>query len=272
MVDLNKRFLVALSFPGEYREFVETVAHLLSQELGKQRVLYDKFHEAEFARPNLDTHLQSLYHDESELLVVFLCADYERKEWTGLEWRAIRDLIKKKQDTSIMLIRLDDANISGLFSIDGYISANGRKPTEIAALITSRLRQAPHIDKPSGKALQPLFAEHHELVSGRSKNMSLHDKEEEQSYPDDEWWENLERTVVDLYSQGLIQHEIWSRAGGDLSVVNLNASSRGAWHAALRSLKQGGGGQGISHLTLLSKMLEDYPDNRELKALRHSLD
>lgn len=136
----NKRFLVALSFPGEYRSFIEKVAHLLSQELGKQRVLYDKFHEAEFARPNLDTHLQALYHNESELLVVFLCAEYERKEWTGLEWRAIRDLIKQKQDTSIMFIRLDEANIPGLFSIDGYISAQGREPAEIATLIFSRLQ------------------------------------------------------------------------------------------------------------------------------------
>jgi hypothetical protein len=139
-VDLNRRFLVALSFPGEYRRVVEKVAHLLAQELGKQRVLYDRFHEAEFARPNLDTHLQALYHNESELLVVFLCAEYERKEWTGLEWRAIRDLIKKKQDASIMFIRLDDADISGLFSIDGYISAQGREPAEIATLILSRLQ------------------------------------------------------------------------------------------------------------------------------------
>lgn len=140
MSESNKRFLVALSFPGEHREFVAKVAQRLSRELGQSRVLYDKFHEAEFARPNLDTHLQALYHDESELVVVFLCADYERKEWPGLEWRAIRDLIKKKQATSIMLIRLDDANISGVFSIDGYISAEGRVPTDIAALIIDRLR------------------------------------------------------------------------------------------------------------------------------------
>lgn len=140
MIESNKRFFVALSFPGEYREFVANVARLLSDELGTQQVLYDKFHEAEFARPNLDTHLQTLYHDESELVVVFLCAEYERKEWPGLEWRAIRDLIKKKQDTSIMLIRLDDTDVSGIFSIDGYISAQGREPIDIATLIIDRLQ------------------------------------------------------------------------------------------------------------------------------------
>lgn len=138
-IESNKRFLVALSFPGEHREFVADVAQHLSRELGQPRVLYDRFHEAEFARPNLDTHLQALYHDESELVVVFLSANYERKEWPGLEWRAIRDLIKKKQAPSIMLIRLDDANVSGVFSIDGYINAEGRTPADIAALIIDRL-------------------------------------------------------------------------------------------------------------------------------------
>ena len=49
VIESKKRFLVALSFPGEHREFVANVAHLLSRELGQQRVLYDKFHEAEFA-------------------------------------------------------------------------------------------------------------------------------------------------------------------------------------------------------------------------------
>jgi hypothetical protein len=83
--------------------------------------------------------LQTLYHNESDLVVVFLCGDFERKEWPGLEWRAIRDLIKKKQDTAVMFVRLDDADISGVFSIDGYVSAEGRKPSEIAALILRRL-------------------------------------------------------------------------------------------------------------------------------------
>ena len=90
--------------------------------------------------PNLDTHLQALYHDESVLVVVFLCADYERKEWTGLEWRSIRDLLKKKQDLSIMLVRMDDANVAGVFSIDGYVSAEGRTPSQITDMILQRLQ------------------------------------------------------------------------------------------------------------------------------------
>jgi hypothetical protein len=140
LTNSGKRFLVALSFPGEHRQFVASVAEQLSLHLGRDRILYDKYYEAEFARPNLDTHLQRLYHDESLLVVVFLCADYERKEWPGLEWRAIRDLLKKKQDLSIMLVRMDDANVAGVFSIDGYVSAEGRTPPQIADLILERLQ------------------------------------------------------------------------------------------------------------------------------------
>lgn len=135
----QKRFTIALSFPGEHRTFVEQVATALSSQIGKDRVLYDNYYEAEFARPNLDTHLQSLYHDDSELIAVFLCEDYERKEWCGLEWRAIRDLIKKRQASSVMPFRFDMTEIPGLFSTDGYVWIDNRTPLEIAAVILKRL-------------------------------------------------------------------------------------------------------------------------------------
>ncbi|MDB6066201.1 MAG: hypothetical protein JWR26_2409 [Pedosphaera sp.] len=138
---IRKRFRVALSFPGERREFVREVAEFLKKELGRDAVLYDKWFEAEFARLDLDTHLQNLYRNESELVVVFVCADYERKEWPGLEWRGIRDLIKHKHREAIMLVRFDQTEIPGIFSHDGYISVDGRTPEEIGTLILERLAQ-----------------------------------------------------------------------------------------------------------------------------------
>lgn len=137
----TKRFKIALSFPGEHRDFVEPVAARLADQVGRDRVLYDKYYEAEFARPDLDTYLQRLYHDESELIAVFLCADYERKDWCGrLEWRAIRDLIKKRQASTVMPLRFDNTEIPGLFSTDGYAWIGGRSPQEIADLILQRLQ------------------------------------------------------------------------------------------------------------------------------------
>ncbi len=135
----NHRFLVALSFAGENRDYVEKVAVQLTKYLGKDTVFYDKFFEGELARPNLDIYLQSIYHEQSKLIVVFLCDKYEEKIWCGLEWRAIRDLINKREK-DIMPLRFDDVNISGLFSsIDGYIDLRNRDPREISIAILQRL-------------------------------------------------------------------------------------------------------------------------------------
>jgi hypothetical protein len=135
----QKRFLVALSFPGEHRNFVSCVAERLAKRLGRERVLYDAYYEAEFARIDLDTYLQHLYHDESELIAVFLSAHYERKEWCGLEWRAIRDIIKQRRESSVVPVRFDNTEIPGLFSSSGYIWVGDREAEVIADLILKRL-------------------------------------------------------------------------------------------------------------------------------------
>lgn len=135
----TKRFAVALSFPGEHRLFVESVADAIAQELTRERVLYDNYYEHEFARPDLDTYLQGLYHSESELLVVFLCAEYQNKRWCKLEWRAIRDLITRKDASRVMLVRLDDSEVQGIYPGDGYVDARSRSPKEIADVVLKRL-------------------------------------------------------------------------------------------------------------------------------------
>src|SRR4051812_41385165 len=115
---MSKRFRVALSFPGEHREFVKDVANHLAARLGRDRVLYDDYYVAEFARVGLDTYLQQLYHDELDLIAVFVSANYPRKDWCGLEWRAIRDVIKRMRPEAVMPLRFDMTEIPGLFSGD----------------------------------------------------------------------------------------------------------------------------------------------------------
>jgi hypothetical protein len=58
----SRRFAIALSFPGEHRPFVQEVAGHLAAAFGRDRVLYDKFHEAEFTRVGLDVDLPNLYN------------------------------------------------------------------------------------------------------------------------------------------------------------------------------------------------------------------
>lgn len=133
----QRKFDVALSFPGEKRPFVASVAAAL-RDAGIE-VFYDDFFEADLAQPNLDVLLQTIYHDNSRLIVVFVCADCENKEWCGLEWRAVRDLIKRRRTETIMLMRFDDIEMPGLFSIDGHVDLRKRTPHEASGLIQSRL-------------------------------------------------------------------------------------------------------------------------------------
>jgi hypothetical protein len=134
------RFKVALSFPGEARLRVAEIAELLGAELGRESVFYDSWYRAELARPNLDLYLQEIYRNQSDLLVLFLCEDYEKKEWCGLEWRAIRDLIKAKQDNRVMFLRLDDSPIRGILSIDGYLRIRDLPSADVAAAILARAK------------------------------------------------------------------------------------------------------------------------------------
>lgn len=133
-------FKVALSFPGEHRTYVSKVTDILRASLGKDQVFYDYDYQSQLAIPNLDTMLQNIYRNNSDLVVVFLCKKYAEKEWCGLEWRAVRDIIKSKDNDKIMFIRFDNEEIDGVFSIDGYIDANKFPEEKVAQFILERVQ------------------------------------------------------------------------------------------------------------------------------------
>ena len=136
-----ERFGISLSFPGERRSIVGQVAVELASELGRSGVFYDQFHSAILSRPNLDIYLQKLYAERTDLVVVFLCGEYNENEWCGLELRAVRTLIKQRRDDRVMLVRLDQGRVEGIFEIDGFLDAERMSPAEIAAQIRTRHKQ-----------------------------------------------------------------------------------------------------------------------------------
>jgi Fic family protein len=135
-----KRFRIAFSFAGEKRAFVAEVAGILAERFGKDRILYDKFYEAEFANADLGIDLPDLYYKESDLVVVVICKDYLKKEWPGLEWRAIHALIKERKGKDVMLCRFDHAAIKGLYSTAGFVELDDKTPAQTAKLILQRLK------------------------------------------------------------------------------------------------------------------------------------
>ncbi len=136
---MNKRFRVAFTFAGEKRDFVAKVARILADRFGESRILYDKYHEAEFARIDLAFHLPNLYNQEADLIVAVLCHDYRNKEWCGLEWNALYGLIKKRDYKEVMLTRFDRVEGQGLYGLAGFLDLDDRSAEDTAALIVQRL-------------------------------------------------------------------------------------------------------------------------------------
>ena len=109
-----KRFRIAFSFAGEKRDFVAQVAAFSPSASAKPAILYDKFHEAEFARYDLGIHLPKLYSEQSDLIVPVLCPEYDEKRWTGWEWVHIYGLLTKADGHRVMPSRFEYANADGL--------------------------------------------------------------------------------------------------------------------------------------------------------------
>jgi hypothetical protein len=172
------RFRIAFSFAGEKRDFVAKVARLLADRLGKAAILYDKFHEAEFAVYDLGIRLPTLYREQSELIVPVLCPEYDEKRWTGWEWVHIYSLLTKADGHRVMPSRFGYATVDGLSAAAAFIELDDKTPEQFATLILERLAlnegkpkdhytttvSTPRISIPHNlPALQPFFGREEEL-------------------------------------------------------------------------------------------------------------
>ena len=150
----SKRFRIALSFAGDHRPFVKQVADILAAQLGQDKILYDKYHEAEFANADLAFELPELYHRQTDLIVVIFCPGYLGREWCGLEWRAIYGLIKQPDLVkTVMLSRFEKAEGRGLYGLAGFIELDDKTPAQFAALILQRLSQVDRTSTATGARL-----------------------------------------------------------------------------------------------------------------------
>lgn len=137
----ERRFSVAVSFARDQRDYVTAVVRRLRRKgLAQEHIFFDEYLEAELARPDLDIYLQNIYGNQAELLVPFFSRNYLEREWSGLEWRALRDIIKRKRADEIMPVFVEAVEVPGLFSIDGSLRGGaGVDPEEIGDKILRRL-------------------------------------------------------------------------------------------------------------------------------------
>jgi hypothetical protein len=138
--DQKKRFAVALSYPGERREYVQRVVGELRRTFSRAEIFYAPFHQGELVGLDLDIKLERIYHDESEVIAVFVSSEYAAKEWTGHEWRIVRDVMKRRRAEDVIPLRFDDTPIPGLLSIDAFIDLKDQDPEIVAGLIVEKIK------------------------------------------------------------------------------------------------------------------------------------
>lgn len=135
--EMDYDYDVALSFAGEDREYVETVAEILHQ-LGV-KVFYDKYEEADLWGKDLYTHLDSVYQKKSRYCVMFISNFYKEKLWTNHERESAQARAFIEKQEYILPVRFDDTEIPGIRPTTGYIDLRHKTPSDLAYLIAEKI-------------------------------------------------------------------------------------------------------------------------------------
>ncbi|MES2462671.1 MAG: hypothetical protein V4671_18980 [Armatimonadota bacterium] len=85
----------------------------------------------------------------------------------------------------------------------------------------------------------------------------------------DDWWNAWVDLAASLYQTGVRDRNIWTRAWGDLSRIDVNRNGRSQWQEALTLLRNGIEG-GITVEGLLHQMRHDWDNNKHLDALERA--
>ena len=233
------------SFPGAVRNRAKAIADILSATFSQDRILYDYYHAAEFARANLDTYLQDLYKNETELVVIFICHAYNQREWCGVEWRALRSRLNERDYDSIMFLKVDDGEPDGYFgNVDGSIDISDKTDQEVAKLILNRY----DINK-GNPIIRPESNPYDELETWLSKKF----EERRQKHPSFKLMEIDE----DLFPDGILKlHDIEALddANETRTVEEIVAASWNREKNHLMIEGEGGIGKTVTLLTLPDKL------------------
>jgi hypothetical protein len=135
------QFEVALTFAGEDRELVSTIAKNLDFKFGKDTCFYDENYTSELAIPSLDLTLRNIYSN-AKLIVVFITPDYEKKKWCGLEFKVIKEILFQKESRNrIMYLKKGDFETTFISILDGYIDMNKFDANQLTDFISQRITQ-----------------------------------------------------------------------------------------------------------------------------------
>ncbi|HKP85483.1 MAG TPA: SUMF1/EgtB/PvdO family nonheme iron enzyme [Blastocatellia bacterium] len=130
-------FDVALSFAGEDRAFVESVAETLKQN--KVNVFYDHDEEIYLWGKDLGDALDEIYRLRSKYVVAFISKDYAGKMWTNHERRSAFARALEEKREYVLPARFDDTELANLPPTIAYIDLRKETPESFALKIIKKL-------------------------------------------------------------------------------------------------------------------------------------
>lgn len=128
---------VCLSFAGEQRDYVHSVAETL--KANGIRVFYDGYEEVNLWGKDLTERLDEVYQNGARHCVIFVSADYEKKMWTSHERRSAFARALKDSSDYLLPVRFDNTPIPGLRDSIGFIDLRHRTPEALANLIIRKV-------------------------------------------------------------------------------------------------------------------------------------
>ena len=144
---MNAQYEVALSFAGEQREYVESVARVLHSR--GIPVFYDDFESIALWGKDIVEEFHEVFANRSALVVMFISKEYVEKSWPRHERRSILSRAVQEKSEYVLPVRFDDTPVPGLPDSIRYATANDNPPEKLAVMIAEKLGLKPFAGKAS---------------------------------------------------------------------------------------------------------------------------
>lgn len=137
MSQSNYEFDVALSFAGEDRKYVESVANELRSR--RVKVFYDKYERVGMWGKDLYSHLDDVYRNKARYCIIFISKYYAKKLLTNHERRSAQARALSESQEYILPARFDATEIPGFPPTIDYIDLNITTPHELAKMLIQKI-------------------------------------------------------------------------------------------------------------------------------------
>ena len=137
----NYRYDFAFSFAGEDREIVEPIKNYLVAQ--KYTVFYDNDYQHNLVGKDLYSYLREVYREKCKFVVCFISSNYTKKEWTNLEFTAVKERYISTFFAADFLIPVLIGEALPIKDIPSYIGFYTHKtPSETAKMLIDKFNDS----------------------------------------------------------------------------------------------------------------------------------